>query len=47
MYSIENNISHWDIVLTGIVFFMYIVGKVWMYYKTPDDKGTKRGSEWD
>jgi hypothetical protein len=27
----------WDIGLAGIVFTLYIVGKVWMYYKTNEN----------
>ena len=40
MYSIET-ISNWELGMTCIVFFMYIVGKVWMYYRI-DTKDTNK-----
>lgn len=45
MYSIEYN----DIVIASIGLVTYIGGKLWMYYNHNgnDNKGTKRGSEWD
>ena len=50
-----NNIDTFELGMTGIVFLMYIVGKVWMYYRIEDipnkenknKKGViKRGNEW-
>ena len=51
-----NNIDPFEIGMTVIVFTLYIVGKVWMYYRiedTPNKTNTKkqkgvirRGTEW-
>ena len=51
------NITPVELGMTGIVFTLYIVGKVWMYYRIEDstNKQTKenkskvirRGNEWD
>lgn len=48
-----NNIDPFELGMAGIVFFMYIVGKVWMYYRIEgrpnkeNKKGViKRGNEW-
>jgi hypothetical protein len=51
-----NNIDPFELGMTVIVFLMYIVGKVWMYYRienpNPDTKKQKskvikRGNEWE
>lgn len=49
-----NNIDTFELGMTGIVFTLYIVGKVWMYYRIEDKpnkikntKVIKRGNEWD
>jgi hypothetical protein len=50
-----NNIDPFELGMVGIVFFMYIVGKVWMYYRieTPNKENPKqkpvikRGTEWE
>lgn len=43
MYSIENNITGWDLGLACIVCIGYISGKVWMYYNhTKDTTKSKR-----
>jgi len=34
----------WDIGITFVVFTLYIVGKVWMYYKTNENEDTKNKS---
>lgn len=39
-----NNIDTFELGMTGIVFTLYIVGKVWMYYRI-EDKPTERSSE--
>jgi hypothetical protein len=31
----------WDIGITFVVFTLYIVGKVWMYYRMNDNESTK------
>jgi hypothetical protein len=50
------NITPVELGMTCIVFLMYIVGKVWMYYRieNPNIKDTnkkskviRRGNEWD
>ena len=49
MYSIEP----FELGLACIVFTLYIVGKIWMYYRidnkenTKKDRVIKRGPEWD
>ena len=54
MYSIENSISHWDLIMSCIVMGVYISGKLWLYYNHTKDttkpkKGgvIRRGPEWD
>ena len=51
-----NNIDPLELTMTCIVFLMYIVGKVWMYYRieNPTKKQTnkkskviRRGNEWE
>jgi hypothetical protein len=47
-------LDSWDIGMACIVFTLYIVGKVWMYYRIEDTTNTKkqkskvikRGNEW-
>ena len=34
----------WDMTLGLVVLLLYIVGKVWMYYKINDNEGTKNKS---
>ena len=52
MYSIDS-ISNVDLGIACIVFTLYIVGKVWMYYRidskeSKPNKGViKRGEEWE
>ena len=53
-----NELNLWDVIIGSIVCMMYIVGKVWMYYRIEDNpniKDTKkqtktkvirRGNEW-
>ncbi len=51
MYSIEA----YELGMACIVFTLYIVGKLWMYYRIEDTKDTKkpkkglikRGPEWE
>jgi hypothetical protein len=52
-----NTIDPIELTMACIVFTLYIVGKVWMYYRIEDTKETKkpnnkkgvikRGNEWD
>jgi hypothetical protein len=53
-----NNIDLWELGMTVIVFTLYIVGKVWMYYRIENpetkkqtnkkkSKVIRRGNEWD
>jgi hypothetical protein len=57
MHSIADGITPVDLGIACIVFTLYIVGKVWMYYridtnpnkdkKAKSKRVIKRGPEWD